>query len=169
MKVHHKVGHHAFTLIALTIYFSLFFLAINYLRFAILQKEGIPFYSFGLGLIPALICAKFMMIARAIYPIKATKNKALCWHILNRTIIYLIVVIILTIFEQGFTARLHGTKLSDSIIGLAPGTINQFCAIALIYWLMLVPYVTYSALNQAIGESRLFNILFSPGKLNSTI
>ena len=107
-----------------------------------------------------MICAKFMLLAKAFYPIKSTPDKALVWHILNRTFIYLRVVIILTLIEEGLVARVHGKIILDSIIGWAPGTINQFFAMSIIYWLMLVPYVSYQAVSQALGDKILFNLLF---------
>lgn len=144
---------------SLTFYLAIFFTAISYFRFAVLQHAEVPYTDFYLGIIKAAICAKFLLVSQAIYPIKVRDGKPLVWHILHRAVAYVIIVVILIAIEESVVAKIHGHTL-HSITGLAPGTINLFFSLVILYWLMVIPYVMYSALDQYIGEKKLTTILF---------
>ena len=143
----------------LTFYFAVFFIAISYFRFAILQHAQVEYTDFYLGILKAAICAKFLLISQAIYPIKVRDGKPLIWHILHRSIIYVLLVILLIAIEETVVAKIHGHSF-HSITGLAPGTLNLFFSLVILYWLMVIPYVMYSALEQYLGNKKLTVILF---------
>lgn len=161
------LGYELKTLLVLTLYFGIFFVALNYFKFSILQKVDVPYAYFGLGLIRALVCAKFMMIGKKVLPIKITPNKPLVGHIINRSIVYLLIVIGLNVIEEILVAKIHGAHIFDAIIGLEAGTINQFFALAILYWIVLVPYVAYSAVSQAMGGIKFYQLIFVNGDFNS--
>ena len=157
----HKLKYELLGFLTLSGYFAVFFMAITYLKFSVLQKVGIPFTGFGLGLLRAIICAKFMMLGKALFPVKTRANQALIHHIFNRSLVYLFFTLLLNVLEEVVMAKIHGVNIQNAVIGVAPGTINQFCAITILYWFMLIPYVTFSAINHALGgEGRLYNLIF---------
>lgn len=160
----HIVKEQMLTMLFLTLYFAALFMTVTYLKFGVLQKEGIPYTGFGLGLIRAVVCAKFMMIIKHLYPVKIEENKPLIWHILKRSLVYLIIIVLLVVIEEALVAKIHGTSIHNAIIGIAPGTLNQFCALSILYWLTLIPLVTYSALSQAIGIRKFYYLIFVNGK-----
>lgn len=147
----------------LTVYLAIFFSAISYLRFAILQHAGITDSEFWMNAIKAAVCAKFMMISRAVYPLKIHPLRPLVWHILGRSLAYVLMVTVLIGIEEGIMAKIHGKHLAAGITGLEPGSINMFFALVLLYWLMVIPYITYSAIAQALGENRLRKLVFGYG------
>lgn len=162
-----KIGDELKTLLVLTLYFGVFFVALNYFKFAILQKVDIPYAYFGLGLIRAVVCAKFMMISKTLYPIKIKLNKPLVGHIINRSLVYLLIVIGLNIIEEMMLAKIHGAHIFDEIVGIEAGTVNQFFALAILYWIVLIPYVTYSAVSQVMGGIRFYQLIFVNGYFKS--
>mgnify|MGYP000196171587 FL=1 len=151
----------------LSFYFTVFFIAISYFRFAILKTAQVPFTDFGLGVVKAIICAKFLLVSQAIYPIKLNDGKSMIWHILGRSLLYVLLVTILIAIEEGIMARIHGKNIWDSITGLSPGSIHIFFSLDILYWLMVVPYVVFSAISQSIGMSSLRVILFGHSKSKS--
>lgn len=148
----------------LTVYLAIFFSAISYLRFAILQHAGITDTEFWMNAIKAAVCAKFMMISKALYPLKVRPARPLVWHILGRSLAYVVMVTILIGIEEAIVAKFHGKHIVDGITGLEPGSLNMFFALVLLYWLMVIPYITYSAISQALGENRLHKLVFGYGK-----
>ena len=155
-----KIKSEAITIWVLSFYFAVFFIAISYFRFAILQKANVPYTDFYLGVVKALVCAKFLTIAKAVYPIRITDGKAFVWHILGRSILYVVAVTILIAIEEAIVAKFHGKHILNGITGIEHGTLNLFFALELLYWLMVIPYVTYSALAQSLGENRLRKLIF---------
>lgn len=86
-------------MIILSIYFSVFFLAIIYFRFSILQQAQLPYTTCWLGIIKAIVCTKFLMISQAVSPVKITHNKPLIGYIISRSILYVLLVTLLTVIE----------------------------------------------------------------------
>lgn len=160
-----KIADELKTLLVLTLYFAVFFVALNYFKFSILQKVNVAYDYFGLSLIRAVVCAKFMMVGKTLYPIKVTPNKPLVWHIINRSLVYLLIVIGLNIIEEMLVAKIHGEHIWNSIVGIQAGTINQFFALAILYWIVLIPYVTYSAVSQFMGGVKIYQLIFVNGNI----
>lgn len=152
------------TLWILTLYLGIFFIAISYLRFAILQHAGVSSGEFWLNALKAVVCAKFMMLSKAMYPIRPRQGKPLVWHILGRSLAYVIMVTILIAIEEALVAKFHGHHVLNGITGLEPGTLNLFFALLIMYWLMVIPYITYSAIAQVFGENILHKLVFGYGQ-----
>ncbi|OZA41556.1 MAG: hypothetical protein B7X83_02090, partial [Polynucleobacter sp. 17-46-58] len=54
----------------LTVYFSIWFCALTLLSVTTLHTQSLSFTLFGFAIIKAALCAKFMLIAQMVYPIK---------------------------------------------------------------------------------------------------
>lgn len=104
---HFKFGAELKKILILFIYFAIWFSALAFLSYSILRKDGIPYAPISLALIKALLCAKFMLLGQALYPIASSKDKALIWQILPRSVVYLIVVLILSALESGLEGWIH--------------------------------------------------------------
>ncbi|RTL10273.1 MAG: hypothetical protein EKK54_11645 [Neisseriaceae bacterium] len=163
-SIMHKLKYEILKIWILSFYFTVFFIAISYFRFAILKTAQVPFTDFGLGAVKAVICAKFLLVSQAIYPIKLNNGKSMLLHILGRSLLYVLLVTILIAIEEATMAKFHGKNILDSITGLRPGSIHIFFSLAILYWLMVVPYVVFSAISQSIGVSSLRAILMGYNK-----
>ena len=155
----HKLKYEILKMWVLSFYFTVFFIAISYFRFAILKTAQVPFTAFGLGVVKAIVCAKFLLVSQAVYPIKLNDGKPMLLHILGRSLLYVMLVTILIAIEEAIMAKIHGKNILDSITGLSPGSIHIFFSLDILYWLMVVPYVVFSAISQSIGVSSLRVIL----------
>ena len=160
----YKLKYEILKIWLLSFYFTVFFIAISYFRFAILKTAQVPFTDFGLGVVKAVICAKFLLVSQAIYPIKLNDGKSMLLHILGRSLLYVMLVTILIAIEEAIMAKIHGKNILDSITGLSPGSIHIFFSLDILYWLMVVPYVVFSAISQSIGVSSLRVIFLGHGK-----
>ncbi len=143
----HRVAEEAKKALHLTLYFWLWFSAISLLTHAILREHGLPIGSWGLAIVKAAICAKFVLIGQAIYPMRHSHGKDL-WHIvLPRSLVYLMVVVVLSVLEAGVEGAWHGHSFVASLAEFANGDPVYAFALAWVYWLILMPYLMLGALD----------------------
>jgi len=144
----------------LALYFAAWFCAIAFFSFALLREEAIRISPFGLAIIKAGLCAKFMMIGKALFPLRVDTNrgvvKSLFWH----SLAYLGVVITLSIIEAGIDGLFHGKLFLESASSFGHGDPIYIAALSLMYWLIVWPYLLVLGLNQSLGNTVVRTILF---------
>ena len=144
----------------LALYFAAWFCAIAFFSFALLREAAIPITPFGLAIIKAGLCAKFMMIGKAIFPLKVDANRGLIKSIFWHSIVYLLIVIALSFLESGIDGLLHGKSFLESIASFGRGDPIYITSIAIMYWLILWPYLILLGLQQSMGDESVHTILF---------
>jgi hypothetical protein len=144
----------------LALYFAAWFCAIAFFSFALLREAAIPITPFGLAIIKAALCAKFMMIGKAIFPLKVDANRGLIKSIFWHSIAYLLIVIALSFLESGIDGLLHGKSFLESVSSFGHGDPIYIAAISFMYWLILWPYLIVLGLNQSLGNTAVRTILF---------
>lgn len=130
----------------LTIYFGFWFSALTLLTHEILQQEGLPFGHIGLAWIKAAICAKFILIGQAIYPLQHSKGNDLWRIVLPRSFVYLAVVFVLSVVEVVCEGLYHGERFEAALHHFANGSPLYAFALAWVYWLILMPYLLMGSL-----------------------
>lgn len=155
---HFKFGAELKKILILFIYFAIWFSALAFLSYSILRKDGIPYAPISLALIKALLCAKFMLLGQALYPIASREDKALIWQILPRSVVYLLVVLILSALESGLEGWIHHKGFIHSLANFGNGDLIHILALCLIYWLIVLPYLTFMSLKSVIGEAEIKKI-----------
>jgi hypothetical protein len=144
----------------LALYFAAWFCAIAFFTFAVLREEAIPITPFGLAIIKAALCAKFMMIGKAIFPLKVDANRSLIKSIFWHSIVYLLIVTALSFLESGIDGLLHGKSFMESVSSFGHGDPIYIAALSIMYWLILWPYLIVLGLNQSLGNTAVRTILF---------
>jgi hypothetical protein len=137
--------------VVLTAYLWLCFGAVIFLKDAILEAHGIAALPLGFAAIKAVVCAKFVMIGRLL-PVAARRTgERLVVAILRRSLALLVILIALTLVEHIVLAMIHGQPLAEAMASLGGGI-----AIML---LILVPYVAFHALDEALGKGTMRRLL----------
>jgi len=149
-----------FTVIA--VYLWVCFTALAYLKFAILEAHGIAFAPFGFAAIKALICAKFASIGHALHLGERFKGGPLIWPVLHKSLVFLILLIVLNVFEEIAVGYLHGRALADSLAKIGGGTRDQMIATTIIMLLILIPFFMFRALSEVVGEGTMARLFFEP-------
>lgn len=157
-SIGHKLGEEFKKILTLFIYFSIWFSALVFLSYSILRKDQIPYAPLSLALIKALLCAKFMLLGQAIYPIQVKSNQAIIWQILPRSLVYLLVVVLMSAFESGVEGLIHHKGFITSLANFGNGDPLHILALALIYWLILMPYLTFMSLKLVVGDQEMKRI-----------
>lgn len=154
----HKLEEEFKKVLILSIYLAIWFSALAFLSYSILRKDEIPYAPLSLALIKALLCAKFMLLGQAIYPIQSKSNQALIWQILPRSFVYLVVVVLLSALEAGLEGLIHHKGFISSLANFGNGDPVHILALCLIYWLILLPYLTFMSLKLVLGDQEMRRI-----------
>src|ERR1700676_4906870 len=100
--------------IILTAYLYVCFAAVIYLKAAILQAQGVAYAPLGIAIIKAALCAKFMLVGRALHMGERFKNLPLIVPTLHRSFAFLLLLIVLTLIEEIVVGAIHGRTVLDS-------------------------------------------------------
>lgn len=149
---------------ALTIYLGTWFCAITFLAVTELNERPIPLSIFVFAIIKAAISAKFMLIAQAAYPIKVNKEHGILWSLFNESIVYIIVVIGLNYLESGAIGLMHHKEFISSMASFGNSDPLRVLSMAIVYWLIIWPYLIYSGVTLVLGDKETLQILFGSKK-----
>lgn len=144
----------------LTIYFGAWFCAIAFLGAATLEERPIPLSIFGFALFKAAICAKFMLLAQAAFPIKVNKTNGIVSSLFFESIIYLLVVLGLNYLEAGVHGLLHGKAFLTSLAEFGQSNPLRVVAMSIVYWLIVWPYLLLTGMSLMLGSPATLEILF---------
>ena len=144
----------------LALYFAAWFCAIAFFSFALLREAAIPITPFGLALIKAGLCAKFMMIGKALFPLHVDANRGLIKSIFWHSIVYLGIVLALSFAEAGIEGLFHGKSFLESLSSFGHGDPIFIASVSIMYWLILWPYLIVLGFNQTHGHNAVRTILF---------
>lgn len=139
----------------LTLYFGVWFSAITLLTHEVLKLPGLPLQTWGLAWIKAGLCAKFMLVGQAFFPMKPLSAGKVWRDVLPRSVFYLGVVLALSILETGLDGLLHGHRFVESALGFANGEPLHIFALAWVYWLILAPYLVIDGI---LGHEGLYKV-----------
>jgi len=155
---HSKIATEIKKIFILFVYFAIWFSALSFLSYSVLRQEGIPYAHIGFAFVKAFLCAKFMLLGQALYPIESKKDKPLVWQILPRSIVYLGVVVLLSAIESGLEGLIHHRGFISSLANFGNGDPIHILALSLIYWLIVLPYLTFMSLQSVIGSPEMKKI-----------
>lgn len=144
----------------LSLYLFVCFGALILYKVAILGEEGISYLPSGLAAIKALILAKFIMLGNMIRLGSRRAGGRIVYVIANKALLYLILLIVLSIIEEVIVGLVHGRSIAASLAEFGGDKLFQTLATSLIMLLILIPYVASRELNVALGEGRLWALLF---------
>jgi hypothetical protein len=158
--VREKVGSELKELLVLTAYLFVVFGAIFFYKSAILRAEGVDWAPLSFALIKAVLAAKFILIGKAMHLGERHKAKPLIWETLQKSLVFLAFVAVLTVIEEAFVGVLHGRSLWQSVSEIGGGTPEQLIATLVIIFLVLLPLFAFGALSDVMGEKALFGVFF---------
>jgi hypothetical protein len=159
-----KVESEAKKAFGLTVYFGIWFCAITFLA-ATNSEHPISLSIFGIALIKAGLCAKFMLIAQAIFPIRVSKTNGIIKSLFLESLFYIFVVLSLNYVEAGIDGLIHGKNFIDAMASFGQKNPLHVLAMTIVYWLIVWPYLVLVGLRLTLGEDTTINILF--GKKDS--
>lgn len=156
--------HEVKKFILYTVYFCVWFYAINFYTSTLLEANGLryamPTYSFLFVLVKAAIVAKFFITAELVFPMDIKNRNPLVFSLLGHSFVYLAVVMLLSVLEKGVEGLLHDKGFVSSMLAFENADPRLIAAIALIYWLVIVHCLLYAVVERVIGGKQIKVFLF---------
>ena len=159
-----KVKDEAIKAFFLTLYFATWFCALAFLAATSLRERPIPLEIFGLAFIKGAICAKFMLIGQAAFPITIDKIHGIIKSLLRGSLIYLVIVLLLSYIEAGVEGLFHGKEFIPSLGAFGGGDPLHILSLSIVYWLIVWPYLVFMGMQKALGDKATLEILFGTTK-----
>ena len=147
-------------LLALTLYLYVCFGAVVLYKSAILSEAGISITVWGIAIVKALILAKFMLLGRMMHLGARYRHKPLIWPTLHRSLMYLILLLILTTIEELIVGYFHGRAVHESLNHVVGPIFFQGIAVCFLMFLILVPYSAFTCLGDVLGEREVLRLFF---------
>ncbi len=155
-----KISEELIEFAVLTVYLYICFAAVIHFKAAVLQAQGIAYDHLGLAIIKAALCAKFMLVGRAVHIGERFRNLPLIVPTLYKSFAFLLLLVVLTLIEEIVVGAIHGETVIHSISGITGGTLHQFVATILVMFLILTPYFAFRSLGQIVGDKILVRLFF---------
>jgi hypothetical protein len=147
-------------LAALSVYLYVCLGAVLLLKSAILQRAGIGSDLWGIAAVKAVLLAKFMLLGRDLHLGERFRDRPLIWPTLYNALVFLILLLVLTVFEELLVGLLHHRALADSLTHVVGSTFLQGLAVCLVLFLILVPYSAFMCLGEVLGEREVMRLFF---------
>jgi hypothetical protein len=151
---------HEFKEIAiLTAYLYVTLGAVILMKAAVLHGAGISFVPWGIAIVKALVLAKFMLIGRAMIG-ERFNDRPLIWPTLHKSFAFLMLLVVLTVIEEVVVGLFHHQSVAASLGELTGAKLYETLAGYTIMLLVLIPYIAWGVLDEALGEGRLSRMFF---------
>jgi hypothetical protein len=155
-----KAGQELTEFLILMAYLYVCFAAVLYFKAAVLQAQGTIYAHLGVAIIKAALCAKFMLLGRVFHVGERFKDVPLIVPTLHKSVVFLLLLAVLTVIEEVVVGAIHGETVVHSISAIGGGTLNQLAATTLIIFLILVPYFAFRSLGEIVGDKTLVRLFF---------
>lgn len=148
-------------LLKISLYMLLCVSALLYFRMSIPSAENIGLWHVGYAIVKALVLAKFIMLGRMLHIGERKRRQPLFYSSLYQTLALSVLLIILLGLEEGVIALVKGHTFRDSADEALRASVHLILAQGLVMFLLLLPYVAFLQLNEALGAGNLKRLLFA--------
>jgi hypothetical protein len=126
----------------------------------ILAEQHIDFAPHGLALINALALGKVMLVARKLDFSPKMKDAPLIYPTLLKSAFFTVVLACFKILEDAAIGFYRHESFQQSNSELGGGTWQGMLTLALLVFVMLIPFVGFGELSRVIGEDKLKKLFF---------
>jgi hypothetical protein len=155
-----RAVHEFKELAILTAYLYVTLGAVILMKAAVLHGAGVSFVPWGIAIVKALVLAKFMLIGRAMKIGERFHNRPLIWPTLHKSFAFLVMLIVMTVIEEVVVGLFHHQSVAASLGELTGAKLYETLAGYFIMLLVLIPYIAWGVLDEALDEGRLARMFF---------
>jgi hypothetical protein len=125
------------------------------------QNPATPLgYRVGFAFINALILGKIILIADAFSFGEGFKNRPLVYAILFKSATFSLLLVCFDILEEVIVGLVHHKTITQSMPTLGGGGVVGMLLVALMVFIVLIPFFSFREIARLIGEDELLSILF---------
>ena len=157
----------------LAAYLALWFLAITFYDRATLHLHERPdLIAYGLALLEAVLLSKFLITAQMVVPYGFVFNPkfkiTFYLAIIVRTTLASLVVLMLRYLDAGVRGLVKHQGFIESMKDFCQGNIEQILSFLFLYWMIVLPYITYRFILRVAVDTDLVSVLISKRSQNKS-
>jgi len=126
----------------------------------ILAENNINFAAHGFALINALALAKVVLVARDLHIGDLSGAPPLIYPTLLKSGVFCLLLVCFKVLEDAGVGLYHGLSFSQSIAELGGGTWKGILSIAVMTFVVLIPFFALGELGELLGERNLLEVFF---------
>ena len=150
--------------LAVSAYLYVCFAAILLYKSAILSSIGEHYLPLGLAAGKALILGKFVLLGEAAGVGTRIGARTLLQHILRKSVLFLVLLVLLTIVEEIIVGLVHGHSIGQAVMALGERPWLEVLASCVLMLLVLIPLVTVTEVSRILGTGGLRQLLLGPSR-----
>ncbi|MGJ0507946.1 MAG: GYF domain-containing protein [Methylocystis sp.] len=149
-----RARHELIAYAAISAYLMVWFSAVLFYKSTVLKGVGVDLAPFGVAaVIKSLILAKFIIVLETVrLGERHGRNALLIVQIVTRALLFTVALIVMSVIEEVVVGYFHGHHPKEALAGLAGGSLSQVFAMAILMFLVLVPYLAFRRIALEIGE-----------------
>jgi hypothetical protein len=155
-----KAVHEAREYVVISLYLFVVLSLFVFYKSVILAEHHIDFTLHGFALINALALAKVMLVAEELHLADQFRDAPLIYPTLLKSFVFTIVLACFKIAEEAAVGMFHGKSFHESISNLGGGSWKGILTLALLLFVVLIPFFGFTELRRAFGEDRLSGAFF---------
>jgi hypothetical protein len=131
-------------------------------RSVILAQQHIPPVEQGFALINALVLGKIMLIAKELHLGETKSDAPLIYPTLRKSALFSVVLALFKILEEAARGVYKGKSFQQSIADVGGGTWQGILCVAVLLFVLLIPFFAFTELQRVLGKDKLHQLFFRP-------
>ena len=160
-----QVGRRMFSelkrLLQIFLYMLVCVAAVLYFRMSIPSKENVGLWHFGYAVVKALLLAKFVLLGHMLHIGERQRGRPLFYSSLYQALALALLLIALLGVEEGVVEVVQGQSIRQSINQVLGSSLHLVIAQGPLLFLLLLPYVAFLQLGDALGSGNLKRLFFA--------
>ena len=128
----------------------------------LMRQAGVNFTSQTLAVVNALVLGKVMLVVEDLRPARWMPPEPLLNPSLFEAAVLAAVFIVFHELEEGILGLLHGDSLAASLPAVGGGGVIGVVLVAIILFVVLIPYILFRNIGRAIGFARMKALVLGP-------
>lgn len=134
-------------------------------RLVILQQQRLELLPLGLALVNALALAKIMLVGQELHLAEGFRDAPLIYPTLLKSLVYTVLLTFFKLLEGACVALYHHKPVGLSVVAFAGGSWRGVLALAVLLFVVLIPFFAFTELRRVFGEDRIIGAFFRPRNL----
>jgi hypothetical protein len=151
--------------LVITLYLWVIFALFLLYKAVILNEEHIDTVAKGFAFLNALALAKVMLVAKALHFGEWADDAPLIYPTLIKSASFAALLALFKVLEEWAVGLYHGKSFQESLTRLPGGTLAGILTLALLLFVMLIPFFGFSELQRVLGEGKLVQLFFDRRQL----
>lgn len=151
---------------AISAYLFLAFCALLVLRSELMGRSESMLLLLGMAAGKALLIGKFILIGEAARIGTRIRTRTLLQHIVIRSVLFLLLLAVLTVVEEIIVGRVHGHSVAE-VMGDFGSRSAEIIARCIVMLMLLLPFVAMTEIDRVLGRGTLRRLLKGPAQPGS--